>query len=104
MGLGPRGTSLLAKLGKKQAWEMSAEELRELVQKDRERRTIARAMGRLTAMLKDGEGKKSSKPRRVKATPSLESLGLDPIVIVGLRKSGKTDAAIIKTMQEKGLL
>ena len=112
MGLGPRGTSLLHKLGKLQAWEMSYEELRELVHKDRERRTIARAMGRLTAMLKDESGKKkrsekpssSRKPKASAKVVTLESLGLDPLLITGLRKSGKSDTAIIKSMQEKGLL
>ena len=98
MGLGPANTSLLHKLGKKQAWEMSTSELEEVVRKDQARRQLRRAMGRVAAILKT-----STRPKPAAKT-TLESLGLDPMVVVGLRKSGKSDAVIIKAMQAKGLL
>jgi hypothetical protein len=99
MGLGPKGTSLLHKLGLKQAWEMSHEELTELVRKDRDRRTIQRAMGRLTALLKT-----TSRPKKKQPSVTLESLGFLPHICQALRKGGQSDSQIIKTLKEKGLL
>ena len=98
VGLGPNGTSLLTKLGKRAAWEMTTDELESLVMRDQARRQIKRAMGRLTRILRDAP---RPSPRQKQ---TLEELGLAPLVITGLRKSGKSDAVIIKAMREKGLL
>lgn len=100
MGLGPNSTSLLNKLGKKQAWEMSLEEITTLVTADQTRRTIQRAMGRVLRQAKD-DGT-AAKAKRAPAT--LESLGFAPSICDQLRLTGKSEAELISLMRQKGLL
>lgn len=100
MGLGPGGTSLLAKLGKKQAWEMTLNELTELVTRDQARRTIQRAMGRVLRQSKDD----GSAARAKRRPPTLEQLGFAPELCERLRLSGKSEAELIRLMRDKGLL
>ena len=100
MGLGPNNTSLLNKLGKKQAWEMTNDELVAMVTADQTRRTIQRAMGRVLRQSKD-DGT-LAKAKRAPAT--LESLGFAPAIATQLRLTGKSEAELIKLMREKGLL
>ena len=100
MGLGPNQSSLLAKLGKRQAWEMTPDELTALVTQDQARRTVQRAMGRVLRQAKDDGS--AAKAKRKPAT--LESLGFTPEICTQLRLTGKTEAELIKIMQEKGLL
>ena len=100
MGLGPNGTSLLNKLGKKQAWELSTDELIALVTADQAPRTIQRAMGRVLRQSKDDGS--TAKARRKPAT--LESLGFAPAICAQLRLTGKSEAELIKLMKDKGLL
>jgi len=106
MGLGPKGSSLLNKLGFKQAWQMSETELRGIVERDRNRRIIQRGIGRMVAMATRGKRQqRNATPHSASVGPiTLESLGLAPALITGLRKSGKSDSQIIKSMREKGLL
>lgn len=100
MGLGPNGSSLLAKLGKKQAWEMSNDELTTFITADQARRTIQRSMGRSLRQAKDDGS--AAKAKRAPAT--LESLGFAPAICSQLRLTGKSEAELIKLMREKGLL
>ena len=100
MGLGPNGTSLLTKLGKKQAWELSIDELTALVSADQTRRSVQRAMGRVLRQSRDDGS--AAKAKRKPAT--LESLGFAPAICEQLRLTGKTEAELIKLMREKGLL
>ena len=100
MGLGPNQSSLLTKLGKKQAWEMTTNELVSMVTADQTRRSVQRAMGRVLRQSKsDG-----SAARAKRAPLTLEKLGFSPIICEQLRLTGKTEAEIIKLMQAKGLL
>ena len=100
MGLGPNATSLLTKLGKKQAWEMSSDELTQIITADQVRRTVQRSLGRsLRAAKDDGSAAKAKK-----APATLESLGFAPSVCSQLRLTGKSEATLIKLMGEKGLL
>lgn len=100
MGLGPNGTSLLSKLGKKQAWEMTIDELVTLITADQARRTIQRSMGRSLRAAKDDGS--AAKAKRAPAT--LESLGFAPSICNQLRLTGKSEAELIRMMKEKGLL
>lgn len=100
MGLGPNQTSLLTKLGKKQAWEMTLNELTALITADQARRTIQRSLGRSLRKAKD-DGT-AAKAKRAPAT--LESLGFAPSICSQLRLTGKSEAELIKLMRQKGLL
>lgn len=112
MGLGPNNTSLLHKLGKKQAWEMSDEELQELVAKDQARRSTQRAIGRVRKVLTDSDGQetttRSGRPRTKskvkKQDPRLEDFGLAPAICKKLRDGGKPDFQLILELQAAGLL
>lgn len=100
MGLGPNGQSLLTKLGKKAAWEMTNDELTQLITADQTRRSIQRAMGRVLRQSKaDGS---AAKAKRQPLT--LEKLGFAPAICTQLRLSGKSESELIKLMQAKGLL
>lgn len=100
MGLGPNGASLLTKLGKRAAWEMSHDELVLLITADQTRRTLLRAMGRsLRAANTDGT---TAREKRKPAT--LESLGFAPSICDQLRLTGKSEKVLIEMMREKGLL
>ena len=100
MGLGPNGQSLLTKLGKKAAWEMTNDELIRLVSADQIRRTVQRAMGRVLRQSKaDGS---AAKAKRQPLT--LEKLGFAPAICEQLRLTGKTESELIKLMGQKGLL
>lgn len=100
MGLGPNGTSLLSKLGKRQAWELTDAELTQMVTADQARRTIQRAMGRVLRQSKDDGSLKKAK----RAPATLESLGFAPEICAQLRLTGKSESELIKLMREKGLL
>jgi hypothetical protein len=112
MGLGPKGSSLLHKMGKKQAWEMSTEELEELVTRDQHRRSIQRAIGRVRKVLVDSEGRetttKRGRPRtksKVKKEPArLEDLGVAPVLAKKLRETGKPEFQIILELQAAGII
>ena len=96
-GIGPKGTSLLTKLGLKSVSEMTDEELRVLVSNDRTYRSQQRAVGRAKRIM-------SNKPPKVERVVNLESIGITPALIVKLRASGRTDTEIIKDMKQRGLL
>ena len=100
MGLGPNNTSLLTKLGKKQAWEMTNNELVAMVTADQTRRTIQRAMGRVLR----AEGSNVKAKRQKAASATLEGLGFAPAICAQLRLTGKSEAELIKLMRDKGLL
>ena len=100
MGLGPNATSLLTKLGKKQAWEMTIDELTTFITADQVRRTLQRSLGRSLRQSKtDGSAAKAKR-----APPTLESLGFAPSICNQLRLTGKSEAELIKLMRQKGLL
>lgn len=102
--LGPQSTSLLHKLGRKLAYEMSEEELQSLVAADQKRRTIARAMGRAAKFLTQKSPAKGAK------TKSKRALVLDSYVAPAIAKAlrekwpSKTDPELISMLQGKGLL
>lgn len=100
MGLGPNKTSLLTKLGKKQAWEMTPNELIQLVTADQARRSVQRAMGRVLRQAKDDGS--AAKAKRQPLT--LEKLGFAPQICAQLRLTGKSESELIKLMAAKGLL
>lgn len=100
MGLGPNQSSLLTKLGKKQAWEMTIDEITAIITADQVRRTIQRSMGRSLRQAKDDGS--AAKAKRAPAT--LESLGFAPSICDQLRLTGKSETELIKLMREKGLL
>lgn len=100
MGLGPNNSSLLTKLGKKQAWEMTEDELTALISADQARRTVQRAMGRVLRQSKDDGS--AAKAKRQPLT--LEKLGFAPQICAQLRLSGKSESELIKLMKDKGLL
>jgi len=100
MGLGPNSSSLLTKLGKKQAWEMTLNELTALVTEDQARRTIQRSVGRTLRQARaDGSAAKAKRK-----PPTLESLGWAPEICNQLRLTGKSEAELIRLMRDKGLL
>jgi hypothetical protein len=96
MGIGPNGSSLLAKLGSKAAWEMTEGELIKLVQSEQERRSKARALGRVVRATK-------GKTPQVKIT-KLEQLGIAPEICVRLRASGVEELELIKKIRAAGIL
>ena len=100
MGLGPSGTSLLTKLGKKQFWEIDLAEAEAIIMADQARRTIQRSLGRSLRAAKDNGS--AAKAKRAPAT--LESLGFAPSICDQLRLTGKSEAELIKMMRMKGLL
>ena len=100
MGLGPNQTSLLSKLGKRQAWEMTIDELIPIITADQARRTIQRSLGRSLRIAKD-DGSAAKAKRK---PPTLESLGFAPSICDQLRLTGKSEAELIKLMRLKGLL
>lgn len=118
MGVGPLNSSLLNKLGFKQAFEMSDGELQAIVLKDQHRRTTERAMGRLYHVLTDDDGetytpKRVGRPRtksRVKSNgkkdlpQTLEGFGLSAEIISKLRATGKPDWQLILELQGAGLI
>jgi hypothetical protein len=106
MGLGPKGSSLLHKLGQKPAYELTEGELLQLVSADRERRVTQRTLGRVMRQAADKKPKttKSGKKTAPAGPTSLESLGLDPNVIAKLRADGKTDAQLILLLRKAGLV
>lgn len=116
MGMGPCGLSLLNKLGFKEAWEMTDEELQGIVAKDQQRRTTERALGRLQKVLDEDDSpyevKKVGRPRtksRVKQSKlpppeTLEGFGLAPIICQKLRSTGKADWQLILELQGAGVI
>lgn len=123
MGLGPNNSSLLHKLGQKQAWEMTDDELHAIVAKDQHRRTVDRAIARLEKVLAEdddstytprrGRAKtkstvKSSTARRKKSSKAevgtLEGFGLSPDLIAKLRSTGKPDFQLILELQAAGVI
>jgi hypothetical protein len=107
MGIGPKGNSLLHKLGKRQAWEMTEQELHDLVIKEQERRSVQRALGRAAKMMaSNGQSTKSAKARAAKKANnnSLEGCGLAPAILAKLRASGKPDFQIYLELVAAGLI
>jgi hypothetical protein len=116
MGIGAKGTSLLHKLGKKQAWEMEPQELLNLVIADQHRRSTSRAVGRLERMKEDDGGeytptKSKGRPRtkstvkgKVPKGETLEGFGLAPSVCQKLRSTGKPDFQLILELRAAGLI
>lgn len=124
MGLGPNHTSLLHKIGKKQAWEMTDDELQAIVAKDQHRRTIDRSIARLEKVLSEDDSDtytprragrpktkstvKTSTKTRKKRSPSssdnLESFGLSTDLIAKLRQTGKPDFQLILELQAAGVI
>lgn len=103
MGLGPKGSSLLHKLGQKAAYELTEGELLALVEADRTRRTTQRTLGRVMRQTMDKPAK-TTKSGKVKIEQSLDSLGLDPNVVAKLRAGGKSDAELISLLRKAGLV
>lgn len=116
MGMGPLSSSLLRKLGFKEAWEMSDTELQGIVAKDQQRRTTERALGRLQKVLEEDDSpyvvKRVGRPRtksRVKQSKlpppeSLEGYGLAPEICQKLRATGKADWQLILELQGAGII
>ena len=112
MGLGPKGTSLLHKLGQKAAYELTEGELLSLVQADRERRVTQRTLGRVMRQADDKPRKTTKAGKVIKAKApemTLEDLGLDPNVVAKLRApsgDGKTrsDGELILLLRKAGLV
>ena len=96
-GIGPKGTSLLEKLGGKRACDMSTQELRNLVEGEQYARSSKRAIGRGIRAAKDG-------PRVKEKVTRLEQLGLASEVVVKLRATGKTEAELIEAIRRSGLV
>jgi len=101
MGLGPRGSSLLAHLGLKKITEIPESELIAIVERWQGERTRKRLVARVTRQLKEGEKRA---PKRTKPPPKLEDLGLAPQVIAKLRATGKTDEELVAQMRKAGLI
>lgn len=95
MGIGPNNTSLLHKLGRLQAWEMTDDQLLEMITREQTRRSFQRTVGRTLRMAKDHP----SHPK-----PTLESLGLHPDIITRLRASGVKEELLIAQIRKAGLL
>lgn len=96
-GIGPKGTSLLTKLGLKNLSEMSEAELRQLVSNDRQYRVTTRAAGRINRIAKD-------KHIKLKPPQTLESIGLAPSLIAKLRLSGESDQESIAKLKLAGII
>lgn len=114
--IGPQGSSLLHKLGKKMACEMGDAELQAIVAADQQRRTIERALGRTKKVLEEQDDdfklKKPGRPRtksRVKKDgkpppQTLEGFGLATELCQKLRATGKPDWQLILELQGAGLI
>lgn len=98
-GIGPKGSSLLNKLGLKNIGELTNDELREMVSNDRGRRVLTRTAGRIKRIAKEAR-----EVRNPRAQPTLETIGLDPGLITKLRASGKSDAELIAILKERGVI
>jgi hypothetical protein len=98
-GIGPKGSSMLNKLGLKHISELTNDELREMVSNDRGRRVLTRAAGRINRIAKGS--KQASRP---KLLPTLEAIGLATELITKLRSSGKSDTELIAMLKEKGII
>lgn len=94
-GIGPNNTSLLHKLGRLRAWEMTDEQLLAMVSAEQQRRSFQRAVGRTLRIAKDN-------PKKPK--PTLESLGLAAEIIIKLRASGVKEEILIARIRKAGLL
>ena len=110
MGLGPKQTSLLRKLGKLQAWEMSSEQLQKIVADNQQKRTIDRSMSRAaklmsssTTSLKRSKARSKEKASN-KPLKKLEDCGLSVEIVKSLRATGKQDFQIILELQAAGLI
>jgi hypothetical protein len=101
MGLGPQGSSLLSKVGKQSALEMSDADLSNLIITNRDYRGKQRALGRLGRVMKDS-------PRKVPKLKdqSLEALGFDQMIVEKMRAAnpGKSDFEIVSILQLKGVI
>ena len=97
-GIGPKGTSLLNKLGLQAISQLSNDELRELVSNDRIRRVLTRATGRIKRIAKDRSAAIARAPQ------TLETIGLAPALIIKLRASGKPDGELIAMLKERGVI
>lgn len=97
-GIGPRGSSLLNKLGIKRIDQLTDDELRELVLNDRTRRSQVRALGRAKRMM---QRPKTPATRR---NQTLDSFGLAPALVTKLRSTGKSDSELILLLKEKGII
>lgn len=113
--IGPNQTSLLHKLGKKLAYEMTDEELHLLVAKEQERRTIQRALGRAAKMMmteeddgtyvpKVGRPRTKSRVKKKEEPQKLEDFGLKGELITKLRATGKPDFQLILELQGAGII
>ncbi len=100
MGLGPNSSSLLTKLGKRAAWEMTIDELHAFITADQVRRTVQRSLGR--SLRQSKEDGSAAKAKRAPAT--LESLGFHSAICNQLRLTGKSEKELISLMKQKGLL
>lgn len=104
MGLGPSRSSLMNLLGLRRVNQLTEVELLTAMTQLQEERSRKRAIGRLQRSLKE------LRPRALKlksfaASPkSLEELGLAKEVLQKLRESGRSDAAIIQQLHEKGVI
>ena len=87
--------SLLHKLGKLRAFEMTSDDLISLVTKEQARRSFQRVVGRT---LRANKGK--AKPK----ITTLEQLGLAPEIIIRLRATNTNEATLILQIQKAGLL
>jgi len=94
-GIGANHTSLLHKMGGKRAFEMTDEELLEMVTLEQTRRSFQRAIGRVIRINKG----KSSPPLK-----TLEQLGLAPAICEMLRAKGQDESTLIRQIQKAGLL
>lgn len=96
-GIGPKGTSLLEKLGGKRACDMSPQELRSLVEREQHNRSAKRAIGRIIRAAKD-------MPKVKEKVTRLEQLGLAGDVVVKLRATGKSEEELIDSIRRSGLV
>lgn len=113
--IGPSGTSLLLKLGKTPTFEMSDQEIQDIVRADQHRRTVERALGRIARTMEEPEEDGTYKPKvgrprtksRVKekkAPQTLEGFGLAKEICQKLRATGKPDWQLILELQGAGIL
>ena len=96
-GIGPKGTSLLEKLGGKRACDMTPQELRNLVEREQHTRSSKRAIGRIIRVAKD-------MPKVKEKITRLEQLELAPSVIIKLRMTGKSEEELIEAIRRSGLV
>ena len=103
MGLSSNGSSLLHKLGRKPAYDLSQAELESLVAASQKYRTIARAMGRAARLIAEKpKGKGKAKTKRAHSLDSYVAAA----IAIALRKKwpDKTDPELISMLQGKGIL